>query len=328
VVVRWLLVLAVYGLAAGHAVTDLGWAGDAAVWASIVTLATVLVTLPLDYWRGYVHEHRWAMSTQTLAGWCTDRAKSTLIRVLLIAAAWTALVALVRALPAWWPLAAAAAAGLTILVFSLLAPLLLEPVFNRFRPLADQHLVDELRGLADRAGVPIRTVLVADASRRTTKANAYVSGLGPTRRVVIWDTLLRSAGERELKLVVAHELAHRRERHILKATLLAVAGAVAAVLLLWAALGTPTPGDFPLAALLLAGLQLVTLPFGAALSRRWERTADHYSLRLTGDRDAFVRTHLALARSNLSDLAPPRLAYLMLFTHPTPPERLALADNA
>ena len=163
---------------------------------------------------------------------------------------------------------------------------------------------------------------------RTVKANAYVSGLGPTRRVVVWDTLLRTAGEREVKLVVAHELGHRRERHIFKGTALAIAGAVVAVLLIRIALGTPRPGDYPIAALLLIGLELVALPFGAALSRRWERTADRYSLRLTGDRDAFIQTHLTLARTNLADLDPPRLAYLTLFTHPTPPERLAIADSA
>jgi STE24 endopeptidase len=214
-----------------------------------------------------------------------------------------------------------------VLILTLLAPLVLEPLFNHFQPLADEQLAQQLRLLADQAGVPIRNVLVADASRRTVKANAYVSGLGPTRRVVVWDTLLRTASERELKLVVAHELGHRRERHILKGTALEIVAAVVAVLTIRLALGTPQPGDYPIAALLLIGLELVALPFGAAISRRWERTADRYSLRLTGDRYAFIQTHLTLARTNLADLDPPRLAYLTLFTHPTPPERVALANS-
>ena len=326
--VRLALVLGVYGLFAGHGVTGLGWAADAACWAAIVTLTAALITLPLDFWRSYLREHRWHLSTQSLRSWCSDRAKASAVSIALVALGWTGLIALVHALPRWWPVVAAAAAALTVLVFSLVAPLLLEPLFNRFRPLADERLVTELRQLADRAGVPIRTVLVADASRRTVKTNAYVSGLGPTRRVVVWDTLLRSAVERELKLVVAHELAHRREHHVVKGTALAMAGAVIAVLVIRLALGAPQPGDYPVAALLLAGLQLAALPFGAALSRRWERTADRYSLQLTGDRGAYVRTHLGLARSNLADLDPPRLAYLTLFTHPTPPERLALAGDA
>jgi STE24 endopeptidase len=284
--------------------------------------------LPLDFWRGHWRERQWQLSTQKLGGWLSDRARALVVSVTLTAAGWTALVGTARALPSWWPLPAAAGAAVTVLVFSLLAPLVLEPLFNRFEPLADEQLAQSLRELAVQAGVPVRDVLVADASRRTVKSNAYVSGLGPTRRVVVWDTLLQSASERELKLVVAHELAHRRERHVVKGSGLAMLGAVIWVLLLWAALGTLQPRDFPYAALLLVGLELVGMPFGAALSRRWERAADRYSLQLTGDRDAFIATHLGLARSNIADLDPPRLAYLALFTHPTPPERLALATNA
>ena len=327
IIVRLLLVVAVYGVLAGHSINAFGWAGDAALWAATVTAVATLITLPLDLWRSLLRERHWGLSTQSLPGWSGDRVKSLLVSIVLVSCAWTGLVGVARVSPHWWPLLAAAAAAFAILILTLLAPLVLEPLFNHFQPLADEQLAQELRQLANDAGVPIRNVLVADASRRTVKANAYVSGLGPTRRVVVWDTLLRTAGEREVKLVVAHELGHRRERHIVKGTALAVAGAVVAVLLIRLALGTPSPGDYPIAALLLIGLELVALPFGAALSRRWERTADRYSLQLTGDRDAFIQTHLALARTNLADLDPPRLAYLTLFTHPTPPERLALANS-
>jgi len=174
--------------------------------------------------------------------------------------------------------------------------------------------------------VPVRDVLVADASRRTTKVNAYVSGLGGTRRVVLYDTLLAAAGTPEVKLIVAHELGHRRERDVLKGTLLAMFGAVAAVLVLWVVLGTrvASPRELPQALLLFTVLELAGLAPAAALSRRWERRADRCSLDLTGDLEAFEQAHLGLARKNLADLAPPRLVYLLLFTHPTPPERLAL----
>ena len=303
----------------------LGWFGDAVVWAVVVLAAASVASLPLGLWLGLVRERRFGLSTQTLRGWLADRAKGEAIELVLAGAVWGAAIALVHAFPRWWPLPAAAALALFILVMSFVAPVVLEPVFNRFRPLEDERLAAELRALADRAGVPVRDVLVADASRRTTRTNAYVSGLGPTRRVVVWDTLLADAGEPELKLIVAHELGHRRDRHVLKGTLLAMAGAVALVLLLWVALGTPAPNDFPRAALLFSGVELVALPILAAVSRRWERAADRCSLELTGDREAFVSAHVSLARKNLSDLDPPRLAYLMLFTHPTPPERLALA---
>jgi STE24 endopeptidase len=324
-VVRLAVVVAVYGLLARVSPGRLGWAGGAALWAAVVVIAAGAACLPLDLWVGLIRERRWGLSTQTLGGWLVDRAKGEAIGIVLSAVGWIAVVGLARALPRWWPAAAAAGLAAAVLVLSVVAPLVLEPLFNRFSPLGDERLAGELRELADRAGVPIGDVLVADASRRTRKRNAYVSGLGPTRRLVVWDTLAASTSEPELKLIVAHELGHRLERHVLKATALAMAGAAIAVVVVWAALGTPEPREFPLAALLVVGLQLGGLPLFASMSRRWERTADRCSLELTNDPDAFTRAYLALARANLSDLAPPRLAYLMLFTHPTPPERLALA---
>jgi STE24 endopeptidase len=324
-VVRLVLVLAVFAAFTFLSLGGLGWFGNAVVWAVVVLAAVSVASLPFDLWRGLVRERRFGLSTQTLRGWLADRAKGEAIELVLAGAVWGSAIALVHAFPRWWPLPAAAALALFVLLMSFVAPVVLEPVFNRFRPLEDERLAAELRGLAERAGVPVRSVLVADASRRTTRTNAYVSGLGPTRRVVVWDTLLADAGESELKLIVAHELGHRRDRHVLKGTLLGMAGAAALVLVLWAALGTPAPGDFPRAALLFTGVELLALPILAAISRRWERAADRCSLELTGDREAFVRAHVSLARKNLSDLDPPRLAYLMLFTHPTPTERLALA---
>jgi len=303
----------------------LGWAGDAAAWAGVVVLASELVRVPLGFWSGFLRERRWGFSTQPLTGWVVDRVKGLAVSLALTAVAWTAAVALARALPGWWPAAAAPALALAVLFLSFLAPVVLEPLFNRFRPLEDERLAGELRALAERAGVPVRDVLVADASRRTTKVNAYVSGLGGTRRVVLFDTLLAAAGEPEVKLIVAHELGHRRDRHVAKATLLGMAGAAAAVVLLWAVLGTrvASPRELPLVLLLFSGLELAALAPGASLSRRWERAADRCSLELTGNAAAYERAMLDLARKNLSDIAPPRLVYLLLFSHPTPRERLA-----
>jgi STE24 endopeptidase len=305
----------------------LGWAGSAAAWAALVVAFGELAGLPLGFWRGWLRERRWGFSTQTVAGWAADRAKGLAVAIVLGSAAWTGVVALARTWTGWWPVPAAAALALAVLFLSFVAPLVLEPLFNRFCPLEDAHLADELRGLAQRAGVPVREVLVADASRRTTKANAYVSGIGGTGRVVLFDTLLAAAGEPEVKLVVAHELGHRRERHVVKLTLVAMAMAVVAVAVLWAVLGTrvASPRQLPQALLLLAALQVAAAVPSAWLSRRWERVADRRSLELTQDLPAFERAHTQLARRNLSDLEPPRLAYLLLFTHPTPPERLALA---
>jgi Zn-dependent protease with chaperone function len=329
-VVRLLLGAAVYSLLAWSWIGDrlfglvdgLGWAGAAVLWAAIVVVVSALVGLPLDVWQ-LRHERMWEFSRETNATWAGDRLKGLAISLVLTAGIWAGAVGLGRAFPTWWVLPAAVALGLLTVFLSFVAPVVLEPLFNHFEPLADERLVAELRAIADKAEVPIQQVLVADASKRTTKSNAYVSGLGATRRVVVWDTLLEKAGEPELKLIVAHELGHRRERHPAKLTAIFVAAGAIGVLLLWAVVGTPEPRDLAVALLLFTGLELVGLPPLTALFRRYERQADRWSLELTDDLPAYEHTHISLARDNLGDLAPPRWAYVLLFTHPTAPERLA-----
>jgi len=308
---------------------SLPWWGRTSAYAAIVVVAVAAVRTPLALWSGLIRERRWGLSTQRLPSWAADRAKGIGVNIVLTAVALLGLVGLARALPGWWvaPAAAAFAFAFATLLLSFVAPVVLEPLFNRYSPLQDATLAAELRRLAEQAGVPIRDVLVQDTSRRTRKANAYVSGLGRTRRVVVSDTLLEQATPAEVRLVVAHELAHRRERHVLLGTLLAMAGAIIATVVVWALLGTRVgdPHQVPLELLIGLGLALTSLPALTALSRRWERTADRYSLELTGDGAASANVFRRLAKTNLTDLDPPRLLYLLLFTHPTPPERLAAA---
>ena len=312
------------------------WAAAAAV-ATVTLVLGMVIRLPVSFWAGYLHEHAWGFSTQTLAGWGADRLKALGVGVVLAGTALVGLVATAHAFPSWWPLAAAGAAAVLVLVVSWAAPVVLEPLFNRARPLGDAELATQLRALADEAGVPVSDVLVIDASRRTRKLNAYVSGLGSTRRVVLFDTLAAEAPPGEVRLVVAHELGHRRARHVAKGTTLGIAGAAAFVLVLWAmlqsgalldAVGATGPGDprvIPFVLLLGAVLETALSPLGSALSRRWEREADDFSLALTGDLETFEATHRRLALANLADLVPPRLVYLAWFTHPTEVERILRA---
>ena len=259
----------------GRDLDVIGWAGAAVVWAALVVLALDLASLPLDVWSGYVRERAWGFSTQTLGGWLADQAKGLAVSVALSTLAWLGVVALGRALPTWWVVPAAAAAALVTAFLLFIAPIVLEPIFNTFRPLEDASLVARLLALAERAGAPVRQVLVADASRRTNKVNAYVSGLGASRRVVV--------------------------------------------------LTTPHARDLPLAVLVLVAAQVVLAPPLAALSRRFERQADLFALRAIGELSTFEHVMTTISRRNLGDLRPPRLAYVFLFTHPTAPERLALA---
>jgi STE24 endopeptidase len=321
-----------YGL-----VEELPWWGRALVFPILVLGVLTLLRLPLSFWRGHVRERGWGFSTQTARGWLLDRAKGFAVAAVLTAVVVLAFVALARALPAVWPAAAAPGAALLVLALGFAAPLVLEPLFNRFGPLDNPALAGELRSLAERAGVPVRDVLVADASRRTRRENAYVSGLGATRRIVLFDNLLEASEPRQIRLVVAHELGHRRARHVERGTLLAMAGAATVVLALWGLLSRPAlleaigafgPGDprvAPFLLLVVSLFELLGLPLEAALSRRWEREADRSSLELTRDPEAFESAHRRLALANLADLEPPPAVYALLFSHPTPPERIAAA---
>ena len=315
------------------------WAAALAASASVVA-ALALVRLPLSFWRGYLRERRWGLSTQGLAGWLADWAKGLGLGVVLTAGAVLGLLTLIHSLRGPWPIAAAPAAAGLVLVLGFVSPLVLEPLFNRFAPLRDEALRDDLLALARRAGAPVRDVLVADASRRTRKENAYVSGLGSSRRVVVFDTLLERGEPRHVRVVVAHELGHRRERHVAKLTLVGMAGAAAFVVVLWLLLaservldaaGAHDAADVRVVPLVLfAGtvLELLALPFAAALSRRWERVADRLALELTGDPEAVEAVFRRLAAANVAELDPPRLVRLLLATHPPIPERIAAARLA
>jgi STE24 endopeptidase len=340
----WTLQLAVLALIAFGPPGDWLWAATGGPWwarafelTALVLAVSALIRVPLSAWRGWVWERRWGFSTQSFGAWLGDVAKGLSLGAVLTGLGLTALVWSARIWPTWWPVPAALGAAALALLLSLLAPLLFERLFNRFEPLADEELARDLRSLSERAGVPVRTTLVADASRRTTKHNAYVSGLGPTRRLVLYDTLLRDSPVPELRGVVAHELGHRRFGHVALGTVLAMLGAAAAVFALWVAFtwnglveaaGADGPGDpriVPLVLLVLWVLQIGSLPFETWLSRRWERVADRFAVELTRDPETMERMHHRLALANLADLDPPRPVYLLLFTHPTPPERIAAA---
>src|SRR6266540_90498 len=328
----YLAVLAFTGL--GDAVADR--MGSAAAFVAVIVVAGSLLGLPLRAW-GFAHERRWGFATQSWLGWLNDWAKGAIVGLVVTGGLLLGFLTLAHALPHAWVWVAAPLAAAVVFVLSFLAPVVFEPLFNRFRPLEDEALAASVRALSRDAGVPVRDVLIADASRRTRKENAYVSGLGATRRVVVYDTLLARGGPDEVELVVAHELGHRRLRHVAKGTVLGMVGsalAVAALAFLLRSNGVlhavharsaADPRVVPFVLLFVAALELVALPLGSAVSRRWETEADRFSLEMTGDLAAFVRSHVDLARANLSDLDPPRWLYLATFTHPTPPERIASA---
>jgi Zn-dependent protease with chaperone function len=306
---------------------SLRWWARTLAYASIIVVLSAALLSPLAFWRGYLREHRFGFSTQTWRAWLIDRLKAVGINLVLVPPLLLALVALARTLPGWWVVPAAAGFALVVFLFSVLAPTLLASLFNHYARLEQEPLRSDLHALASAADVPVEDVLVEDTSRRTRKANAYVTGLGKTRRLVVSDTLLAEASPAEIRTVVAHELGHRRMRHVLLGTALSLVGVIASTVVVWALLGTTVADSHRLPLLLLIGLALTigTGPPVNALSRRWEQNADRFALELTHDQTAYEQAFRRLAASNLSDLDPPKLIYLLLFTHPTPPQRLAAA---
>ncbi|MFD0823631.1 M48 family metalloprotease, partial [Micromonospora zhanjiangensis] len=220
---------------------------------------------------------RYGLTTQGWGGWTVDLVKSYAVTAVIGAVALLGFYTVTRLAPRWWWAFGAAGAAALVVLLSFVLPVLVEPVFNRFTPMGPGPLRTELMNLAARDGVPVRDVLVADASRRTTAVNAYVSGLGPTRRIVVYDTLLRRAEPAEVTSVVAHELGHAKDRDVFTGTLLGALGAAAAVVALFL-LGSWTgllraAGVDSIAQAVLGGIavvllaDLVALPFAA-----WRRT--------------------------------------------------------
>ncbi|MDQ6842207.1 MAG: M48 family metalloprotease [Actinomycetota bacterium] len=268
--------------------------------------------------------------TQSWRGWAIDLVKANAIGTGLAAAGGGLAVAVTRRYPrGWW---APVGGGSVVVgaVFAALAPVVLAPIFNDFTPLPEGETRSDMLELADAAGVKVGEVYSVDASRRTTAANAYVTGLGPTKRVVLFDTLLSRYSRDEVRVVVAHELAHVRYRDVLRgvayAAIIAGPAALAVQRLSWALSGEQgTPGSVAPLALAAALVGGPTGMIGNRLSRALERRADHYSLELSKAPEAFVSFERRIAVQNVADLRPPATLTALLATHPPTAERIGAA---
>ena len=311
--------------------------GGAAAGAGI-SLLLVAVGLPLAAWR---HDRSFdvGLSTQTWGPWLSDVAKSAGIEAVFAAAGGAAALALVRRFPRrWW----IPGSGLVLAfgVFTLwLFPVVIDPVFNDFERLPDGKLRSDTLELADRAGVKVGEVYRIDASRRTTAVNAYVGGLGPTKRVVLYDNLIDDLPPEQVRQVVAHELGHQKHRDLYRGLAWLALVAPAGVFLTQRlaerfgrreGLGDPAakPGPSALPALAVA-VTLVSLGLGFAsnvLSRQVEARADVFSLELTENPAAHIALERELAERNIADPDPPALLHTLFGTHPTTIERIGIGE--
>jgi STE24 endopeptidase len=293
-----------------------------------VTVVLRVATLPF---RAASQEHRLrnGLSEQRWADWVRDVLVSTVVSTVSTAVVLVLLVGFARRWRTAWVPAAAVVLGGLVVVGSLAYPVVVEPLFNRFTPLQDGPLRSAVMEVAEREGVAVDEVLVADASRRTTTLNAYVSGIGGTRRVVLYDTLVESVPQDQTLAVVAHELAHARHHDVVTGTVLAALGVGLGVALLALVLGRErirTVSAVPLVLALVAVGALVASPVENGISRRIETRADVDALKATGDPVAFREVQTMLALRSLADPTPPRWSHYWWGSHPTVLERLALAE--
>ena len=307
-------------------------------WLQVVEAVAVLslvgraVTLPFSV---LIHRRATAygLTHQAWGSWAVDVVKGELVSIVTTAIGALVLVACARRWRRAWPLVAGSLAAGLVLLGSFAYPLVVEPLFNRFTPLPDGPLRAGVLRLADREHVHVSDVLVADASRRTTTLNAYVSGFGDTRRVVLYDTVVDDLPRRQVLSIVAHELAHAHHDDVLLGSVLGAAGAFAGVGLLGLAVAVVRrregevgrPATLPLLLALMAVGTVLSSPLTNGISREIETRADVDGLLATRDPHAMVVTQEKLATRALSDPSSPAWAQWWWGSHPTALQRIAIA---
>jgi STE24 endopeptidase len=308
-----------------------------AVYVMLLALTNEVVALPLAFYSGFLLEHRYNLSTERAGQWLREHVKAGVVALVLGASGLTLLyVGIARWPERWWIVAGVGFLVVTI-VLANLGPVLLLPLFYRLTPLDRAPLGERLLALAARARVRAAGIFRWTLSARTRKANAALTGIGPTRRILLSDTLLDDYSDDEIEVIIAHELAHQVHRDIWRGigyeSGLAFAGfylAAQSIRELGAAAGLRSPSDvagLPLLLLSAGAVSLLLMPLANALSRSHERRADRFALDATRNPEAFISAMRRLASQNLAEERPTRIVRVLFHTHPSIEERIAMAEG-
>ena len=305
-----------------------------AVYAMLLCALLQGAALPMAWYRGVVLERRYGLSSERTARWLADYLKAAAVSTAIAVAAAELVYAALRRWPGFWWVAAAIGGGAAILLLARAAPIVLLPLFYRFKPLDRPLLQDRLRTLSHRAGAPVLGVYEWELGGKTRRANAALVGVGSTRRILLSDTLLADYSDDEIEVILAHELAHHTHRDVLKSvaaqTCLLLAGfaAAAAAFDVRATVGNggwrhaADVAGLPVLLLAVGAVSVVLSPAIHALSRRHERRADAYALQLTSRPAAFVSAMRRLGAQNLAEPQPSRAAVWLFHSHPPIEERI------
>lgn len=310
-------------------------AAPALAYVSLLTVLAEALSLPLAFYGGFVLERRYGLSNERIGGWLLDQAKSCAITLLLGCAAAALVYQLIRWSPEWWWLTAGAVFAVLIVVLTNLAPVLLLPLFYSVKPLQRETLRARLLALAERAGARVLGAYEWGLGAKTRKANAALTGVGATRRILVSDTMLAEYSEEEIEVVLAHELAHHVHGDIWKfigfESVLVLAGfylAAKALESLAGFFGLRSVADvagLPLLLLAAGFVSVLMIPAAHAMSRAFERSADRFALDLTRNPAAFISAMRRLGAQNLAEEHPSKIVQWLFYSHPPVGERIAMA---
>ena len=308
-------------------------------FAAVIGGIEGILSLPLSYYSGFVLPHRYELSNQTFKSWVLDRIKRLLIGAPIGLLVLELIYLFLRAYPDTWWLWAAGFLLLFSVILGNLAPILIMPLFNKYTPLDEEHadLAERLLKLAEKANTKVRGVYKFDMSRRTSTANAGLTGIGSSRRIVLGDTLIDEFTPDEIETVLAHELGHHVNKDIpigmfINSLMTLVGLYLASLGLTWGVgyFGFESSADIaalPLFGLVLGFYGLVTMPLGNGYSRWRERKADFYALQATGKGEAFASAFTRLANQNLADVDPDPWVEWLLYSHPALGKRIQFAED-
>jgi STE24 endopeptidase len=301
----------------------------------LVVVILQIVEFPFAFYQGHLLEHRYGLSTQSAAHWLADQAKGVALGIVLAVVGTSVVYLALRQWPDhWWWISATAFAAATV-VLARIAPVVLLPIFYKFKPLDRPALADRLIALATRARTDVVGVFEWVLSGHTRKANAALAGMGRTRRILLSDTLLADYSEDEIEVILAHELAHHVHRDLWRGiavqSAVLIGGFLVANLVLrtyaerLGLRGISDPAGLPVLMLVGGAWSLLVMPIANAVSRAQERAADQYALQTTRNVDAFVTAMKRLSQQNLAEEYPSPVVRWLFYSHPPIRERIDAA---
>ncbi|MFA5389737.1 MAG: M48 family metallopeptidase [Candidatus Omnitrophota bacterium] len=296
-----------------------------------------VISLPLEFYSGFTLEHRFSLSNQALKGWLAREAKKNLVTFAISLPLVMILYAFLKSRPFDWWLWTAVVWFLVSIMLAKLAPIIIVPIFYKYSPIKDAALKERMNRLIAKTGFKTGGVYELDMSKDTKKANAALLGMGKQKRIVLCDTLISNFSPEEIESVMAHELGHHKLNHIWK---LVISGGIFTLITFFLAnelflklhgfFGYRSLYDYE--SLILIGFAVSVFnaflaPLANAFSRRLEKDADEFSIKITGDASAFISAMKKLGEQNLADAEPGKFYEILLYDHPPISRRIALAES-